>query len=53
MPVNGGELYQQALANGTQHVIDSCGHAPALEQPRALVRTVGVLLAKQGQSAGK
>jgi len=53
MPVNGGELYQQALANATLHVIDRCGHAPALEQPRALVRTVWECLATQGQSAGK
>jgi pimeloyl-ACP methyl ester carboxylesterase len=40
MPVHGGELYQQALANATLHVIDGCGHVPALEQPRAFVRTV-------------
>jgi pimeloyl-ACP methyl ester carboxylesterase len=40
MPVNCGELYQQALANATLHVIDGCEHAPALEQPRAFVRTV-------------
>jgi 2-hydroxy-6-oxonona-2,4-dienedioate hydrolase len=53
MPVNCGELYQQALANATLHVIDGCGHAPALEQPRAFVRTVWEFLAKQGQSAGK
>jgi pimeloyl-ACP methyl ester carboxylesterase len=53
MPVNGGALYQQALAHATLHVIDGCGHAPALEQPRVFVRTVWELLAKQGQSAGK
>ena len=35
-PVNCGELYQQALANATLHVIDRCGHSPALE-------TAGVL----------
>ena len=53
MPVNCGELYQQALANATLHVIDGCGHAPALEQPRAFVRTVWEFLARQGQSAGR
>jgi len=40
MPVHCGELYQQALANATLRVIDGCGHAPALEPPRAFVRTV-------------
>ena len=53
MPVHGGELYQQALANATLRVIDGCGHAPPLEQPQAFVRTVWEFLAKQGQSAGK
>ena len=53
MPVNCGELYQQVLANATLHVIDRCGHAPALEQPRAFVLTVWEFLAKQGQSAGR
>ncbi len=53
MPVNCAELYQQALANATLHVIDGCGHAPALEQARAFVRTVWEFLAKQGQSAGR
>ena len=47
IPVNCGELYQQALANATLHVIDRCGHSPALEKPQEFVRTVREFLAQQ------
>jgi len=47
MPVNCGELYQQALANATLHVIDRCGHSPALEKPQEFLTVVGAFLAKQ------
>ncbi len=47
MPVNCGVLYQQALANATLHVIDRCGHSPALEKPQEFLTVVGAFLAKQ------
>ena len=47
IPVNCGELYQQALANATLHVIDRCGHSPALEKPQEFLTVVGAFLAKQ------
>ena len=47
MPVNCGELYQQALANATLHVIDRCGHSPAVEKPQEFLTTVGTFLATQ------
>jgi pimeloyl-ACP methyl ester carboxylesterase len=47
MPVNCGELYQQALANATLHVIDRCGHSPAVEKPQKFLTTVGTFLATQ------
>jgi pimeloyl-ACP methyl ester carboxylesterase len=46
IPVNCGELYQQALTNATLQVIDRCGHSPALEQPQAFLASVGAFLAK-------
>jgi pimeloyl-ACP methyl ester carboxylesterase len=39
-PLNCGELYQRALANSTLHVIDRCGHSPALEKPQEFLRAV-------------
>jgi pimeloyl-ACP methyl ester carboxylesterase len=48
VPVNCGELYQQALANATLHVIDRCGHSPGLEKPQEFVRAVREFLAKRG-----
>jgi len=47
IPVNCGELYQQALANATLHVIDRCGHIPALEKPQEFVQAVREFLAKK------
>ena len=47
IPVNCGELYQQALANSTLQVIDRCGHSPALEKPQEFLTTVQAFLAKQ------
>jgi pimeloyl-ACP methyl ester carboxylesterase len=45
IPVNCGELYQQALANATLHVIDRCGHSPALEKPQEFLTAVRTFLA--------
>jgi pimeloyl-ACP methyl ester carboxylesterase len=47
IPVNCGELYQQALAHATLHVIDRCGHSPAVEKPQEFLRVVREFLAKQ------
>jgi pimeloyl-ACP methyl ester carboxylesterase len=47
VPLNCGELYQQALANATLHVIDRCGHSPALEKPQEFLQAVRAFLAKQ------
>ena len=47
VPVNCGELYQQALANATLHVIDRCGHSPALEKPQEFLTVVRNFLAPQ------
>lgn len=48
IPVHCGELYQQALPHATLHVIDRCGHAPALEQPQEFLQTVRAFLATVG-----
>jgi pimeloyl-ACP methyl ester carboxylesterase len=40
IPLNCGELYHQALANSTLHVIDRCGHSPALEKPQEFLTAV-------------
>jgi pimeloyl-ACP methyl ester carboxylesterase len=45
IPVNCGELYQQALANATLQVIDRCGHSPALEKPQEFLTAVRTFLA--------
>lgn len=47
IPVNCGELYQQALAHATLHVIDRCGHSPAVEKPQEFLTVVRQFLAKQ------
>jgi pimeloyl-ACP methyl ester carboxylesterase len=47
VPVNCGVLYQQALANATLHVIDRCGHSPALEKPQEFLTAVRTFLALQ------
>jgi pimeloyl-ACP methyl ester carboxylesterase len=47
IPVNCGELYQQALAHATLQVIDRCGHSPALEKPQEFFQTVRDFLAQQ------
>jgi pimeloyl-ACP methyl ester carboxylesterase len=47
IPVNCGELYQQALANSTLQVIDRCGHSPALEKPQEFLTAAQAFLAKQ------
>jgi pimeloyl-ACP methyl ester carboxylesterase len=38
--INGGERYWQALPNPRLHVIDRCGHSPALEKPREFLQVV-------------
>jgi pimeloyl-ACP methyl ester carboxylesterase len=40
VPLNCGELYQQALVNSTLHIIDRCGHSPALEKPQEFLAAV-------------
>jgi pimeloyl-ACP methyl ester carboxylesterase len=40
VPLNCGELYQQALPNATLKVIDHCGHSPAIEKPQEFIDTV-------------
>jgi pimeloyl-ACP methyl ester carboxylesterase len=44
IPVNCGELYRQALANAALHVIDRCGHSPALEKPQEFLTAVRAFL---------
>jgi pimeloyl-ACP methyl ester carboxylesterase len=46
IPLNCGELYQQALSNSRLHVIDRCGHSPALEKPQEFLQTVQAFLSK-------
>ena len=40
VPVECGELYQQALPNATLKVIDHCGHLPAIEKPQEFLDIV-------------
>jgi pimeloyl-ACP methyl ester carboxylesterase len=47
IPVNCGEIYQQALANATLRVIDRCGHSPALEKPQEFLHAVHEFLAQR------
>jgi pimeloyl-ACP methyl ester carboxylesterase len=46
VPLNCAELYQRALVNSTLHVIDRCGHSPALERPREFLTAVLGFLAQ-------
>jgi len=47
IPVNCGELYHRALSNSTLHVIDRCGHNPALEQPQEFLTMVQEFLPRR------
>ena len=47
IPRQCGELYQQALANSRLHVIDRCGHSPALEKPQEFLHVVQDFLSQQ------
>jgi pimeloyl-ACP methyl ester carboxylesterase len=47
IPLNCGELYQQALSNSTLHVIDRCGHSPAVEKPQEFLQVVQEFLSKR------
>jgi pimeloyl-ACP methyl ester carboxylesterase len=40
IPLNCGELYHQALPHSRLHVIDRCGHSPALEKPQEFLQVV-------------
>jgi pimeloyl-ACP methyl ester carboxylesterase len=46
IPLNCGELYQQALSNSRLHVIDRCGHSPALEKPQEFLQMVQAFLSR-------
>jgi 4,5:9,10-diseco-3-hydroxy-5,9,17-trioxoandrosta-1(10),2-diene-4-oate hydrolase len=46
VPVECGELYQQALGNATLKVIDNCGHSPQIEKPQEFQSVVGEFLSK-------
>jgi pimeloyl-ACP methyl ester carboxylesterase len=47
IPVDCGARYQQALSNSTLHVIDRCGHAPAVEKPQEFLQVVQEFLSKR------
>jgi pimeloyl-ACP methyl ester carboxylesterase len=47
IPLNCGELYHQALSNSTLHVIDRCGHSPAVEKPQEFLQVVQEFLSKR------
>jgi pimeloyl-ACP methyl ester carboxylesterase len=47
IPLNCGELYQKALFNSRLHVIDRCGHSPALEKPQEFLQVVQAFLSRQ------
>jgi pimeloyl-ACP methyl ester carboxylesterase len=44
IPLNCGELYHRALVNSRLHVIDRCGHSPALEKPQEFLDAVTAFL---------
>lgn len=46
IPVNCGELYQQALPHATLRIIERCGHSPALEKPQEFLEAVRPFLAR-------
>ena len=45
IPVECGEMFQQALPNARLEVIDHCGHSPALEKPGEFLAAVNGFLA--------
>ena len=45
IPLECGELYQQALPNATLKVIDDCGHSPQIEKPQEFQNLVTEFLA--------
>lgn len=47
IPLNCGELYHRALSNSTLHVIDRCGHSPAVEKPQEFLQVVQEFLSKR------
>ena len=46
IPVECGELYQQALGNATLKVIDHCGHSPQIEKPQDFQSAVSEFLSR-------
>jgi pimeloyl-ACP methyl ester carboxylesterase len=44
VPLNCGELYQQAIPDSTLSVIDECGHSPQIEKPAAFLAAVAPFL---------
>jgi alpha-beta hydrolase superfamily lysophospholipase len=46
IPLNCGELYQQAVSNSRLHVIDRCGHSPALEKPQEFLQVIQEFLSQ-------
>jgi pimeloyl-ACP methyl ester carboxylesterase len=40
IPLNAGQLYQQAIPGATLQVLDGCGHMPEMEQPDVFARLV-------------
>lgn len=47
IPLNCGELYHQALSNSRLHIIDRCGHSPAVEKPQEFVPVVQDFLSRR------
>ncbi len=48
VPLECGELYQQAFAHATLKVIDNCGHSPQIEKPQEFQNLVTEFLAGLG-----
>ena len=40
IPLECGEMYQQALPNASLKVIDQCGHSPQVEKPQEFNKVV-------------
>jgi pimeloyl-ACP methyl ester carboxylesterase len=40
VPLNCGELYQQAIPGSQLVVIEACGHSPQIEKPQAFLAAV-------------
>jgi pimeloyl-ACP methyl ester carboxylesterase len=47
IPLNCGELCKRALSNSRLHVIDRCGHSPAVEKPQEFLQTVQAFLSQR------